>query len=122
MTSETDKDVDALLGELRTETLTPSEDLLNRIMGGADVVLAEAKPDPVPHIVDPPRRAIGRVLLDAVGGWPSMGGLAAATVAGIWIGAASPEGLATLSAGVLGETVEVPLLGDDVFAGLGDGL
>lgn len=40
-------------------------------------------------------------LLDVLGGWPSLAGLTAATLAGIWIGYSPPTGLDTLSQSLL---------------------
>ncbi len=56
--------------------------------------------------------------LDVIGGWPTFSGLAAATVAGLWIGVAPPAALSDLSAGIWGATIEVPLFESDVFAGV----
>ncbi|KIC13837.1 hypothetical protein [Leisingera sp. ANG-Vp] len=39
----------------------------------------------------PARRPLWRQLAEAVGGWPAMGGLAAASAAGLWIGLAPPS-------------------------------
>ncbi|MEW2911375.1 hypothetical protein [Leisingera sp. JC11] len=37
------------------------------------------------------RQPLWRQLIEAVGGWPAMGGLAAASAAGLWIGVAPPS-------------------------------
>ncbi|UWQ82491.1 hypothetical protein [Leisingera caerulea] len=37
------------------------------------------------------RQPLWRQLIEAIGGWPAMGGLAAASAAGLWIGIAPPS-------------------------------
>ena len=70
----------------------PGDALMARIMADADRVQAERAAMPAP--VRPQRRR-GRLawLAAALGGWPAMAGLAAATVAGLWIGVSAPAGL-----------------------------
>jgi hypothetical protein len=61
----------------------PSEDMLARILADAETVRRRAD--------DRGPRRTGRARArDALGGWPAMAGLAAATLAGLWIGAALP--------------------------------
>ncbi|WP_291729535.1 hypothetical protein [Leisingera sp. F5] len=38
-----------------------------------------------------PRQPLWRQLIEALGGWPALGGLAAASAAGLWIGIAPPS-------------------------------
>lgn len=112
----TDRDEKMLqdaFAQMREQDLAPSDDLLNRIMLNADSVLADAAP-----VAARPKASFGAMVLDLIGGWPSLGGLAAATVAGLWIGVAQPTALSDLSVGLWGDTYEVPLLESDVFAGL----
>lgn len=40
---------------------------------------------------EPPRQPLWRQLTEALGGWPALGGLAAASAAGLWIGVAPPS-------------------------------
>ena len=108
------KRLDAAFARARTPDPTPSDALMDRIMMDAGSVLAAASKAPQAR----PKQGLGAMLLDVIGGWPSMGGLAAATVAGLWIGVAPPAALADLSAGYLGSTVQVPLLDTDIFSGL----
>lgn len=58
--------------------------------------------------------------LQALGGWPTMGGLVAAGVAGLWIGVAPPASLENLAADMLGTTEEIDLLGTGLGFDLGD--
>ena len=116
MMMTTDKTVlEQSFAAMRAEDVPLSEDLLDRIMMDADRVLAEA------HAAPAPARAplsLGGLIRDVIGGWPSFGGLAAATVAGLWIGISPPDVLIDLTTGYWGTTIEVPLLESDVFAGL----
>ncbi|WP_093996181.1 hypothetical protein [Octadecabacter ascidiaceicola] len=108
-----DKMLEAAFAQARTPDVMPSEDALNRIMMDADSVLAA--PTPVKRR---PKQGIGVMILEAIGGWTAFGGLATATVAGLWIGISPPAALTDLSAGLWGATIEVPLLESDMFAGL----
>ena len=110
--------LDAALAEMRKDDgAPPSDALLARIMGDADAVLAEG-----PHGDRPRTPAKGTGWRDwlgeVIGGWPTMSGLAAATLAGVWIGVAPPDAVADLSAALFGSVVEVPVFGGDVLAGL----
>ena len=86
---------------------------MNRIMLDADMVLAEGATLPQRS-----KRGVGAMFRDVIGGWPTFSGLAAATVAGVWIGAVQPAALTDLSTGLWGDTIEVPLLESDLFAAL----
>lgn len=111
-TDDTDK-LESTFAQARRAEVPVSDSLMDRIMMDADMVLAEKAP-----VAARPRQGFGAMLLDVIGGWTSMGGLAAATVAGLWIGVAPPEAVSNLTSGFLGSTIEVPLLESDVFAGL----
>lgn len=45
-------------------------------------------------------------LTAAIGGWPTIAGLATATVAGLWIGISPPQGLDSLTETILGSSQE----------------
>ena len=114
MTSDADnKMLDAAFAQMREGDVIPSEGLMDRIMQDADAILAVPVAEPTR-----PARGIFAQIMDAIGGWPAASGLAAATVAGVWIGVAQPSSLSDLSASVWGTTIEVPLLESDMFAGL----
>ena len=93
-------ELDGLLAEAASQATTPSSDLMQRIIADADAVAEakEVKPKPAPQ---PRRRGILGGLLAAIGGWPAMAGLATATVAGVWIGYASPDTLDGIANGLL---------------------
>ena len=81
-----DKDLDALddlFAKARADQPAPSDALLTRIAADA----ADWQPDPRPE----PRRGLMAELLDALGGWPALGGLATATMAGLYLGFAQPD-------------------------------
>lgn len=107
---------DALMREARSDVQRPGEGLFDRIMQDADMVLAEAAaPTAGPART---RRPLGAVLLAAIGGWGAVSGLAAATVAGLWIGIAPPAAVTDITQSVWGGTVEVPLLDTGSYFGL----
>ncbi|MCX7300188.1 MAG: hypothetical protein NTX73_07375 [Rhodobacterales bacterium] len=118
--TEKDKDNFAfydLFAEARGVAAEPGEDLMVRIL--ADAARVQARPEAVAPVLV----SMGgwRNWLAAIGGWPAAGGIALATVAGVWIGVAAPTGLATLASGVWGETVTVELYADDDLLGLLEG-
>lgn len=49
---------------------------------------------------------------DMIGGWPSVGGLAVAGVAGLWLGISPPAAVSSWTADLFGTPVTVDLLGD----------
>ena len=59
---------------------------------------AELRPEPAPVPVRPRSAARGRWhdLMQALGGWPGIGGLATASAAGVWLGLAAPAALDAL--------------------------
>ncbi|WP_050530396.1 hypothetical protein [Pseudaestuariivita atlantica] len=78
-----------------------SPDLLARVLGDAEAV-QEGFVAPVARPSAPPRVPFWQSVLDAIGGWPAAAGLAAAGVAGVWIGVAPPEALEFDMATMLG--------------------
>lgn len=115
MTNDRDTDMlDAAFAAARTGAPAPSGDLLDRIMMDADAVLhggVQSRPRP--------RRAPLRAMLfEAIGGWPSLGGLVAATVAGLWIGVSPPAVLGDYAAMLSSDFIEVPVWSTDILAGL----
>lgn len=115
-----DRDLDALFAHARGIRPEPSPDLLARILADAE---ATARARPAPPRAAPPQRRPGWLpaLMDALGGWPALGGLAATAVLGLTLGVAQPTGLATLAAPLWGEAVSVSLGLDDDPLGLLEG-
>ncbi|MEQ8922893.1 MAG: hypothetical protein RLN94_13605 [Roseovarius sp.] len=78
----------------------PGDALMARIMADADRVQAERAKAPA-AVSAPERRGWPVRLAQALGGWPAMAGLAAATVAGLWIGVSAPAGLTGMAQEVI---------------------
>ncbi len=105
--------LEPLFEAARAEAPQPSAELMARILADAQAHLPTPTPAPVAAMrpvraVQPVRRGWLAGLLAALGGWPSVAGMATATVAGLWLGFAQPEALTTLSGGALlpGATAE----------------
>jgi len=80
----------------------PGDALMARIMADADRVQAERAKAPAAVTAPAPvRRGWLERLAQALGGWPAMTGLAAATVAGLWIGVSAPAGLTGMAQDVI---------------------
>ncbi len=92
-------ELDGLLAEAASLATTPSSELMQRVIADADSVAeaGEVKSNPA----QPRRRGFIAGLLAGIGGWPAIAGLATATVAGVWIGYASPETLDGITNGLL---------------------
>ena len=102
--------LDALFTEARIQAPTPAGDLMARILQDAEAeTRARVRLPPAP-----PSRIgwIGR-LSAALGGCPALGGLAASTVLGLWLGVAQPSGLSGVTASLWGDGVSVTLGLDD---------
>lgn len=98
MTDRNDAFLEGLFETARNVDAPVSSDLLARVLQDAE---------------RPP--SVWQAFLQVIGGWPTMGGLVAAGVAGLWIGVAPPTGLATLTAELIGEAVEVDLWSETTF-------
>lgn len=83
--------LDACFKAGRAASLNPSAELLARVLADADAVQSGLRASDVQF--PPPRATRLRQMVKALGGWPALGGLAAATVAGVWIGLSPPDGL-----------------------------
>lgn len=117
--TEPDKDdiaLDAFFAAARAEEPVPGDDLMGRIMADAALVQGRSA-----VAVAAPVASGWRGILAAIGGWPAMGGMAVATMAGLWIGISPPTGLATFASGIFGETVSVQIYADDDPLGLLEG-
>ena len=95
----------------------PSPDLMARVLESAQTVQAEQQA--AQGASQSPRREEGgwwRALLQALGGWPSLGGVAVAGLAGVWIGVSSGTALMqnTLGLDLYGEVAQTYLSDLDV--------
>ena len=105
MTAEFDKgmeqELEAFFQTLKDAPEEASPDLLARVLADAyeeqDALALQALPKTSDPVKSTPSRGLFRSVLDAIGGWPALGGLATATVAGIWIGYNPPAALDTLT-------------------------
>lgn len=95
-----DDALESFFAAARDEVPQPSDGLMARIMVDAEMELAaHAAPAAAPRRA--PRLGVWAAITAAFGGWPALAGMATATVAGVWLGFASPDDLNTLSGGVL---------------------
>ena len=86
----------------RRESVEASPVLLARVLADAEAEQANLAMSGA--TVAPDRQSVFANLLAGIGGWPSVAGLATATVAGIWIGFSAPETVDGLAGGVLSLT------------------
>ncbi|OBY28390.1 hypothetical protein A9D60_11525 [Leisingera sp. JC1] len=86
--ADTDKslqELDGLFAEARSTPPVLPDHLSAAILADAARVQPEYQP------AEPARQPLWRQLAEALGGWPALGGLAAASAAGLWIGLAPPS-------------------------------
>ena len=99
MTERDDDRLEAFFTAARATTPEPSQDLLARVLADA----AEVSLGGGARLLPPPARASRlRQAFEAMGGWTAAGGLVAASAAGLWIGLAPPDGVATMTAALFG--------------------
>ena len=80
--------LEAEFSALKRRVEPPSGDLMARVMADADAVQAQIlTPLPKARV-----SALSRVM-DVIGGWPTLAGMATAGMAGVWIGVAQPAAL-----------------------------
>lgn len=104
MTKSDDEFLDDIFGTAKARSAVVPDDLMARVM--ADAQGALAKPDGAP------KQSLFAGFFDIIGGWPSVGGLAMAGVAGLWFGVSPPAALSTWTAELIGAPVSVDLFGD----------
>lgn len=109
----------------------PNDDMLDDLFAVArdvapepgDALMARVLADAVPPAVAAPvafRQGIWARVSEMLGGWPAISGLAAATVAGIWVGVAPPASVENLAASVMGDAVTVSLFSTQTLFDTGD--
>lgn len=116
MTRPNDEFLDDLFVRAQKAEASPQDDLVARVLADADAVQAGFR---VSTAATAPAGLWAR-MLDALGGWPAVSGLAAATVAGVWIGVAPPASVEDMAAGLWGTTVSVPLVPYDLGLNSGE--
>ena len=107
-----DAELDALLSDLAaTPVAPPDADFMARLIEDARAEL--------PVGFGAVEARLGwRGLVAAIGGWPAVSGLAAAGLAGIWIGVAPPQVVDDMIAGLTGGAVSLELTGLEAEFGL----
>lgn len=95
MADETTR-LDELLAAVRYARQDIPDDLVGRILTDADRIQANRVASP--RVVEERREpGLWRQLLIGLGGWPALGGMAAACATGVWIGMFPPDILPDLS-------------------------
>ena len=84
-TDDKTTDLDRLFADARQDEIPVPQALMARVIADGRRV------QPVPPR---DREPFWHGILEAIGGWPALGGLAAASCAGVWIGLNPPSGLA----------------------------
>lgn len=107
MTDPKSDNLSALLDMAAAQQPVPPDDLMARVLADAQAL----QPAPVAVAPSVPARRGWESFVEMIGGWPGIGGLATAGVAGLWIGFAPPVSLETLAAEILGTTEVINLLG-----------
>ena len=104
-----DRMVDDLLSEIAARDVTPDDDLMARVLGDAALVQQRRLEVPIA-----PKASVWAQVGQMIGGWPALGGLAAAGVAGLWIGVAPPADVESFAASLLGTSETVDLMGTGI--------
>ena len=101
-----DAELDLFFDAAQRDRPDPSDGLMARVL--ADALDSQARQAPPARGARGARRTVPfwTQLRDALGGWPALGGLAAAGVAGLLIGFSAPVALGDLTVAVLGTTSE----------------
>lgn len=107
----------ALFAAARAADPRPGDDFLARLVAVAEAMQPATAPPP--GVAGPARGWRG--LLALLGGWPALGGMVAATVAGFWVGLAPPAGLTALAAEATGQVVDLGIYGEDDLLALLEG-
>ena len=106
MTDRKTKALDTLFAQARQAETAVTDDLMARVL--ADAAREQARPAPGAAR----RRRPGPLdwVRALVGGWPALGGVLAAGLAGLWVGMAPPAGVESLVADLFGTTQAVTFL------------
>lgn len=104
--SENMSDLDAFFQAGRQEAPDPSAALMSRIMGDIDMV-ADEREAPVPQT--PKKRLFAR-LLEGLGGWPAVSGMATAGIVGIVVGVSPPDAISEFTSAYVNGTTDLYLV------------
>ncbi len=111
MTDRNDDMLEDVFADARDIRPQVSDDLMSRVLADAARVQ---------HSEPLAQSSFWERLYDMMGGWPVMGGLATATIAGFWLGLTPPAALDDLTARLTGDTVNVTLVADAAWLGFED--
>ena len=114
MTNPNDDMLDNLFAQARAVTAVPSDDLVARVLADAGSVQPPVTP------VSARRLGLWFRMSEAIGGWPAVSGLAAATIAGVWVGVAPPASIEDLTATFIGDEVSISLFSTDLAFDAGE--
>ncbi len=84
--------IDQLFAEARKRPVVPSDAVTQRVLADAEAAQAGFAHERV-TAPDVSTGGMFSQLRSLLGGWPGIGGLAAACAVGVWIGFAPPEGI-----------------------------
>lgn len=116
-TELTDFELDDIFASARRTKVAPSDDFMARILADAeDVSQSWAIPEAPQR--DTETTNILAVMWSLIGGWAGTGGLAAAAVAGVWLGIAPPDAFNDVNDLIWGTSIDVTLFSSDDFLGL----
>ena len=110
-----DDELDAVFAAAQGEPVALSTTTMDAIMAGA---VAGLEPDAAPISKGIPW---WQQVMQAIGGWPALGGLATATVMGIWIGVNPPVALDGVTAVFDTDTAEFEFWSNDFDVVLSEG-
>lgn len=107
--------LNASFDALKTRATPPGDDLMARVLSDADAAQAE-------FLAPPPavRPSAWSRFVGLIGGWPSLAGLATASLAGVWIGISQSDTLVQSSEAVLFGDVRWALVDLDPEFGFAD--
>ena len=103
--------LDDLFADARELDATPSSELMSRVLGSA----AQLQPDVKPLSPTGQGPSLWSQFMDVIGGWPALGGVAAAGVTGLWLGLAPTASMDSFAAELLGDTTAVSFIQDYDF-------
>jgi len=109
MTDRASKLVDDMLAEAATVRAEVPDALMAAVLRDAEAL------QPAAVTQAPASPGLWQMLLETIGGWPTMGGLATAGVAGLWLGVAPPATLEGVTADLIGGNQAVDLFGGDLL-------
>ncbi len=114
MTNPNEDMLDDIFAQARAATPAPSDDLMARVLTDAEDV------QPGNLLGAAQRPSLWSRMSDAIGGWPAVSGLAAATVAGVWVGIAPPAQVEDLTASFIGDEISINLFSTDLAFDAGE--